>query len=111
MVLIAPEGLVGKVLESGATFSKAQSILDSRSSVPAMSVRTGDLGVVKGLSCLLYTSGQKIAESGAFMSSPIFASVSGEVVDIRPMLVPGGAMVKAIVVKNDGKMEEIEGLN
>lgn len=48
MVLIAPEGLVGKVLESGATFSKAQSILDSRSSVPAKSVRTGDLGVVKG---------------------------------------------------------------
>lgn len=48
MVLIAPEGLVGKVLESGATFSKAQSILDSRSSVPARSVRTGDLGVVKG---------------------------------------------------------------
>lgn len=48
MVLIAPEGLVGKVLESGATFSKAQSILDSRSSVPAVSVRTGDLGVVKG---------------------------------------------------------------
>ena len=48
MVLIAPEGLVGKVLESGKTFSKAQSILDSRSSVPAMSMRTGDLGVVKG---------------------------------------------------------------
>lgn len=48
MVLVAPEGLVGKVLESGATFSKAQSILDSRSSVPAMSVRTGDLGIVKG---------------------------------------------------------------
>ena len=48
MVLIAPEGLVGRVLESGATFSKAQSILDSRSSVPAMSTRTGDLGVVKG---------------------------------------------------------------
>ncbi|MDO4531430.1 MAG: rod shape-determining protein MreC [Bacillota bacterium] len=48
MVLVAPEGLVGRVLESGLTFSKAQSILDSRSSVPAMSVRTGDLGVVKG---------------------------------------------------------------
>ena len=55
--------------------------------------------------------GQKIAASGAFMSSPIFASISGEVVDIRPMLVPGGATVKAIVVKNDGKMTEIEGLN
>lgn len=48
MVLIAPEGIVGKVLESGLTYSKSQSILDSRSSVPAMSARTGDLGVVKG---------------------------------------------------------------
>ena len=47
MVLVAPEGLVGKVLESGATYAKGQSILDSRSSVPAMSLRTGDLGVVK----------------------------------------------------------------
>lgn len=48
MVLVAPEGLVGKVLESGATYAKGQSILDSRSSVPAMSLRTEDLGVVKG---------------------------------------------------------------
>ena len=55
--------------------------------------------------------GQKIAESQAFMSSPIFSSVSGEVVDIRPMLVPGGVTVKAIVIKNDAKMVEIEGLN
>ena len=38
--------------------------------------------------------GQKIAESGAFMSSPIFASVSGEVVDIRPMLVPGEMCIR-----------------
>lgn len=48
MVLSAQEGLVGKVLETGATYAKGQSILDSRSSVPAMSLRTGDLGVVKG---------------------------------------------------------------
>ncbi len=48
MVLSATDGLVGKVLESGATYAKGQSILDSRSSVPAMSLRTGDLGVVKG---------------------------------------------------------------
>lgn len=53
MVLIAPEGLVGKVVESGRVSSQAQSILDSRSSVPAMSVRTGDLGVVKGNYTLL----------------------------------------------------------
>lgn len=55
--------------------------------------------------------GQKIAESQAFVSSPIFASVSGTVKEIRPMLVPGGASVNSIVVSNDGKMEEIEGLN
>jgi len=48
MVLTSSNGLVGKIIESGATYSKAQSILDSRSSVPAMSIRTEDLGVVKG---------------------------------------------------------------
>ncbi|MCI1959244.1 MAG: rod shape-determining protein MreC [Clostridia bacterium] len=48
MVLTTAEGLVGRVTESGYIYSKAQSILDSRSSVSAMSLRTGDLGVVKG---------------------------------------------------------------
>lgn len=55
--------------------------------------------------------GQKIADSSAFVSSPIFASVSGTVKDIRPVLTPGGTMVKAIVVENDGLMAEVEGLN
>lgn len=48
MILIASGGVVGKILESGSNYSKAQSILDSRSALPAMSLRTGDLGVVKG---------------------------------------------------------------
>ncbi len=48
MILTAPQGVVGKVLESGATYAKVQSILDSSSAVPAMSLRTGDLGIVKG---------------------------------------------------------------
>ena len=48
MVLTSSNGLVGKIIESGDTYSKALSILDSRSSVPAMSQRTEDLGVVKG---------------------------------------------------------------
>lgn len=55
--------------------------------------------------------GQKIAESQAFVSSPIFSSISGTVKDIRPMLVPGGAMVKSIVIVNDGLMTEADGLN
>lgn len=48
MILTSTEGLVGKVTESGTTYSQCQSILDSRSSVSAMSSRTKDLGVVKG---------------------------------------------------------------
>lgn len=48
MVLTDSSGLVGKIIESGQNYSKAQSILDNRSSVPAMSLRTNDLGVVKG---------------------------------------------------------------
>ncbi len=48
MALAAPNGIVGKIIESGEIYSKAQSILDTRSSVPAMSSRTKDLGVVKG---------------------------------------------------------------
>ena len=44
--------------------------------------------------------GQKIAESPAFMSSPIFSSISGEVTDIRPMLVPGGNMQKWLKQKD-----------
>ncbi len=49
--------------------------------------------------------GQRIAESSAFVSSPIFSSISGTVTAIRPVLTPGGAMVNAIVIQNDGKME------
>lgn len=53
--------------------------------------------------------GQKIAEAGGFVSSPIFASVSGEVVAIdRPVLVPSGNISPAVVIKNDGLMAESE---
>lgn len=48
MVITSSKGLVGKITSADSLSSKSQSILDSRSSVPAMSLRTGDLGVVKG---------------------------------------------------------------
>jgi len=48
MVLTTGSGLAGKIIECGKSYSKAQSLLDSRSSVSAMSLRTEDLGVVKG---------------------------------------------------------------
>ena len=46
--LLTSEGLVGRITESGATYSRAITILDPNSSVSALCQRTGDLGVVKG---------------------------------------------------------------
>ncbi|MBR1443011.1 MAG: RnfABCDGE type electron transport complex subunit C, partial [Firmicutes bacterium] len=59
--------------------------------------------VAKGDRVLL---GQKIAESSAFVSSPIHASVSGTVTDIKPVMTLGGTMCKAVIIENDGKYEE-----
>lgn len=50
--------------------------------------------------------GQKIAESGGFVSAPIFASASGVVKCIEPRRVASGDMVMSIVVDNDGLFEE-----
>ncbi len=54
--------------------------------------------------------GQKIAEAGGFVSSPIFASVSGTVKAVEPRLTISGAKVSSIVIENDGLYEEIDGL-
>lgn len=48
MPLTAEGGLVGHIYETGLTYSKAISIIDSRSAVSAMNLRTMDIGVVKG---------------------------------------------------------------
>lgn len=52
--------------------------------------------------------GQKIAESGGFVSSPIHASVSGTVKTIEPRRVVTGDMVMSIIVENDSQYEETE---
>ncbi len=52
--------------------------------------------------------GQKIAEAGGFVSSPIYASASGTVKAIEPRRVAVGDMVKSIVVSNDGEFAEVE---
>lgn len=51
--------------------------------------------------------GQKIAEAGGFVSSPIYASVSGTVKAIEPRRVAVGDMVNSIVIENDGAYEEV----
>ncbi len=52
--------------------------------------------------------GQKIAEAGGFVSSPIYATVSGKVKAIEPRRVAVGDMVKSIVIDNDGEFNEVE---
>lgn len=51
--------------------------------------------------------GQMIAEAGGFVSSPIFASVSGTVKAIEPRRVAVGDMVNSIVIENDGEYKEV----
>ena len=52
-------------------------------------------------------AGQKIAEAGGFVSSPIYASASGTVKAIEPRRVAVGDMVNSIVIENDGAFEEV----
>jgi electron transport complex protein RnfC len=52
--------------------------------------------------------GQKIAEAGGFVSSPIYASASGTVKAIEPRRVAVGDMVNSIVIENDGEFSEVE---
>ncbi len=54
--------------------------------------------------------GQKLGDSDAYVSSPIFASVSGTVTDIRDTLTPTGITSKAVVVENDALFEEDKAL-
>lgn len=63
------------------------------------------LSVAKGDRVLV---GQKIAESGGFVSAPVYASVSGTVKVIEPRRVVTGDSVMSIVVENDGQYEEVE---
>ena len=52
-------------------------------------------------------AGQKIAETGGFVSSPIHASVSGTVTAVGKVRNNMGNMVDAITVENDGNMQSI----
>lgn len=51
--------------------------------------------------------GQKIAESGGFVSAPVYASVSGTVKAVEPRRVVTGDSVMSIVVEDDGLYEEV----
>ncbi len=52
-------------------------------------------------------TGQKIAEASAFVSAPVYATVSGTIKAIEPRRVVTGDNVMSIVVENDGLYEEV----
>lgn len=54
--------------------------------------------------------GQKIAEASGYVSSPVYASVSGTVTKIEPYLTTGGRTVDAIRIASDGQMTPDEKL-
>lgn len=54
--------------------------------------------------------GQIIGNSDKFVSAPIHSSVSGTVVDVAPMLYPGGFFVPTVEIKPDGSQEVHESI-
>lgn len=54
--------------------------------------------------------GQKIAEGSGYVSSPIYASVSGKVTKIENYLRPDGRIVPAVRILSDGEMTPYEGI-
>ena len=56
------------------------------------------------------TVGQKIAEASGYVSSPIYASISGKVTKIEDYLRSDGRVVPAIRITGDGLMTPCEGI-
>lgn len=54
--------------------------------------------------------GQRIAEAGGFVSSPVHASISGKVKKIDEVMISNGRKVPAIVIESDGLMTRYEDL-
>ncbi len=57
------------------------------------------------------TVGQKIGDTGAFMSAPIHSPASGTVADVIDYLLPNGAVCKAAVIETDGNQTVCPDIN
>jgi len=76
MVVIGVGGLVGRVTEAGYNYAKVNSLIDDTFSVSAKSLRTDDLGIVKG--------DMKLRESGMCKM---------ERIDVNADILPGDEIV------------------
>jgi len=55
--------------------------------------------------------GEKIGDSEKMVSSPIYATVSGVVTDIKPCLTPSGRFSQSVFIENDGELNETPSIN
>ena len=91
MVVLAPQGLVGRVVEVGGNWSKVMSIIDSESSVSALIERTRDTGIVRGTSEV---------ESGEARCNMFYLPLDNDLVPGDRVLTSGlgGVFPKGIVI-------------
>lgn len=54
--------------------------------------------------------GQKVADAGGFVSSPIYSGVSGVVKKIDEVLLSNGSKCPAVIIESDGRGEVFEGI-
>ena len=50
--------------------------------------------------------GTVVGDSDAYVSAPVHASVSGTVEELTTVMLTGGQMTQAVVIRSDGKMEK-----
>ena len=55
--------------------------------------------------------GQVIGEATGYVSVPIHSSVSGTVKDVKPMLHTNGSKVLSVIIENDHRYDEVEGMH
>ena len=55
--------------------------------------------------------GEKLGDSDKYVSSPVFAAVSGTVTDIREVLTSTGRFSNAVIIENDGEYRDLSSIN
>ena len=96
-VAVVPEGLVGVVCEVGKNYAKIKTILDASSSVSALCLRSGDMGVIEGNS--------KLSKSGKCVMNYIDKEAKTVVGDNIETSGTGGIFPRGILI---GKITEIK---
>ncbi len=96
-VAVVPEGLVGVVCEVGKNYAKIKTIVDASSSVSALCLRSGDMGVIEG--------NAQLAKSGKCVMNYIDKEAKTVVGDSIETSGTGGIFPRGILI---GKITEIK---